>query len=82
VNHINGNAGFPPMFVARAGKEHIPQLNQTIDLFLTKANSFNLPITFVNHPAGVHGFDTQTNDARSREIVAQAITFLKNHLLE
>jgi acetyl esterase/lipase len=80
ITHVKDTNGFPPMLVARAGKENNPDLNPTIDSFLIKANGFNLPVTFVNHPAGVHGFDTQTNDARSREIVGSVVSFLLDHL--
>jgi acetyl esterase/lipase len=80
VNYVKDADNFPPMLVARAGKENNPDLNRTIDSFLMKANAGNIPVTFVNHPAGVHGFDTQTNDARSREIVGQVVNFLQSHL--
>jgi hypothetical protein len=34
----------------------------------------------MNHPVGVHGFDNQNDDARSREIIEGLLTFLKTHL--
>ena len=46
-----------PLFVARAGRDEMPRLNETLDAFLTKAVARNLPITFANHPTGPHAFD-------------------------
>jgi hypothetical protein len=34
----------------------------------------------LNHPRGVHGFDNQTDDDRSREIIRRALEFMKTHL--
>jgi hypothetical protein len=34
----------------------------------------------MNHPQGVHGFDNQNDDDRSREIVRSAIAFMQVHL--
>ena len=33
-----------------------------------------------NHPTGVHGFDNQNEDDRSRELIQSAIAFMKSHL--
>jgi len=37
-------------------------------------------ITFANHPSGVHGFDNQNDDNRSREIIRSVLAFMKSHL--
>lgn len=71
---------FPPLFIARAGKEHNKGLNESIDSFILKANSNNLGVTLINHPSGVHGFDTQNNDERSREIIESMLIFLQCNL--
>jgi hypothetical protein len=34
----------------------------------------------MNHPRGEHGFDVLNDDARSREIIAHTILFLKECL--
>jgi ketosteroid isomerase-like protein len=34
----------------------------------------------MNHPAGVHGFDNQTDDERSREIIRRALEFMRENL--
>jgi hypothetical protein len=68
------------MFVARAGLDGIPGINDSIDRFARVALTQNSPITIVNHPRGEHGFDTQTDDERSREIIRSALTFMRAHL--
>ena len=70
----------PPLFIARAGRDGIPLLNTGLDHFVAGALAANLPLTLMNHPEGVHGFDNQNDDARSREILGAAITFARSHL--
>ncbi len=70
---------FPAMFIGRAGKD-APWINETIDRFVARALDLNETIEVMNHPGGQHGFDLLDDDARSREIVARAIEFLKAHL--
>lgn len=81
ITHLGGDAGrIPPLFVARAGLDQIPTMNDSIDRFVREAVRQNAAVTFVNHPRGVHGFDNQTDDARSREIVRAALDFMRTHL--
>ena len=75
-----GKPSFKPLFVARAGRDAIPTLNERLDRFVASAIAANAPITFVNHPSGVHGFDVENDDERSREIIRAAIAFMKTHL--
>jgi acetyl esterase/lipase len=70
----------PPMFIARAGLDEVPTMNDSIDRFVREAISKNASIIVANHPQGVHGFDNQTDDDRSREIIRAAIDFMKLHL--
>jgi acetyl esterase/lipase len=76
----NGGDRIAPMFIARAGLDEIPAMNDSIDRFVREAISGNAPITFANHPQGVHGFDNQNDDERSREIIRSAIDFMKARL--
>ena len=46
-----------PLFIARAGRDQTPQLNETIDRFLVKALTCNLPVSVVNYPQAPHAFD-------------------------
>lgn len=72
--------GVPPMFIARAGRDGIPLLNDGLDRFVAGALQANVSLTLMNHPEGVHGFDNQNHDDRSREILRAAIWFARKHL--
>ena len=78
----HGAAKLPPMFVARAGRDQIPDLEPGLDRFVAEVVHRNITLEFMNHPLGVHGFDNQNDDARSREIVRAAIEFIKTNLTE
>ena len=71
---------FPPLFLARAGRDAIPTLNERLDAFIGSAIAANAPITLVNHPNGAHGFDVANDDERSREIIRAALEFMQAHL--
>ncbi len=75
-----GADNLAPIFIARAGLDRIPTLNDSVDRFVREAVARNAPVALYNHPAGVHGFDNQTPDARSREIVRAALDFMRTHL--
>jgi acetyl esterase/lipase len=70
----------PPMFIARAGHDEVPTMLDSIDRFINEALARNIALSFANHPEGVHGFDNQNNDDRSREIIRTAIEFIRLHL--
>jgi acetyl esterase/lipase len=70
----------PPMFIARAGHDEVPTMLDSIDRFEAEALSKDIALTLVNHPQGVHGFDNQNDDERSREIIRAAIEFIRLHL--
>jgi acetyl esterase/lipase len=69
-----------PMLIARAGRDEVPMLNESLDRFVTRALAANAPITVINHHSGEHGFDNQNDDERSREIIRTAIEFMRTHL--
>jgi acetyl esterase/lipase len=75
-----GAEGLAPVFVARAGLDQIPTLNDSVERFVREAVRQNAAVALYNHPRGVHGFDNQTPDARSREIVRAALDFMRTHL--
>jgi hypothetical protein len=68
------------MFIARAGHDEVPTMLDSIDRFINEALARNIALSFANHPEGVHGFDNQNNDDRSREIIRTAIEFIRLHL--
>jgi dienelactone hydrolase len=72
-------APFPYMLIARAGKDN-PLLNATVDTFLREALAAGVPLELLNHPTGQHAFDILDDDARSKEVLARTLEFLKTHL--
>ncbi len=70
-----------PIFIVRAGLDNVPRLNQTMDYFVTKAVSNNVPIIFINYTEGHHGFDAYDDNEKSCQIIKQTIDFMKFHLL-
>jgi hypothetical protein len=70
-----------PLFIARAGQDELPHLNETLDRFMSKALARNLPLTFVNHHAAPHAFDLLDDSVTSREIVRQILAFMRFHLI-
>jgi len=70
-----------PLFIVRAGRDETPHLNETIDSFLSKVLTCNVPITFVNHAAAPHAFDLVHDSETSRETIRQILRFMQFHLL-
>jgi hypothetical protein len=69
-----------PLFVARAGRDHMPGLNDALDQFAGAALAANLPLTLVNHATGPHAFDLFDDSRQSHEIVKQMLAFVRFHL--
>ena len=69
-----------PLFVARAGRDEMPRLNEGVDRFLSKALSRNLPVTLVNHSEGPHAFDLFDDSDTSREVIREVLAFLRFRL--
>jgi len=69
-----------PLLIVRAGQEQFANLNESIDRFLARALTRNLPITFVNHATGPHAFDLLQDSETSREIIRQVLSFLRSQL--
>jgi hypothetical protein len=70
-----------PLFIVRAGRDEMPQLNDTMDRFLSRAVSSNLRIRFTNHPNAPHGFDLSDDSEAAHEIIASILSFMRFHLL-
>jgi acetyl esterase/lipase len=68
-----------PLLIARAGQDD-KALNATVDAFVLEALKLNLPVELLTQPEGRHGFDILDDEARSREIVARTLAFLKSNL--
>lgn len=69
-----------PLFIARAGEDESPHLNQTLDPFVAAALKRNLPITFVNHHTAPHAFDLFDDSEKTREIIRQILAFMQFQL--
>ncbi len=81
ITYLQNDANkIPPMFIARAGHDEVATMLDSIDRFVAEALSKDIALTLVNHPQGVHGFDNQNDDERSREIIRTAIEFIRLHL--
>jgi hypothetical protein len=61
------------------GLDH-PLLNNATDRFVQEGLAKNVTLEAMNHPGGRHGFDIIDDDARSREIIARTLEFLKARL--
>jgi len=66
-----------PLFLARAGADPCPGLNDAMDRFIAEGLKRGLPLTLVNHPTGPHAFDLMDDSDMTRHVVAQAIEFLR-----
>jgi acetyl esterase/lipase len=73
-------ANLPPIFLAMAGEDQIPRLNDSIERFMRAAVANRVEIDFALHRRGVHGFDQRNHGACTREILERAITFVQRHL--
>jgi dienelactone hydrolase len=65
-----------PIFFARAGLERAVYI-KSVDLFIQKALAANMELDVANHSQGHHGFDILDDNARSRQIIARTIEFIK-----
>jgi hypothetical protein len=69
-----------PMLFVRAGRDQFPGLNETLDRLMAEALARNLPIWFVNHATGAHGFDLDEDSEIADGIVRHVLSFLQLHL--
>lgn len=70
----------PPLLIARAGRDSLRGVNESIDEFVAEALAHDLNFELHNHPAGEHGFDVLNDDDRSRTIVRRTLAFFQEHL--
>jgi acetyl esterase/lipase len=70
----------PPILLSKAGLDD-PQLNESIDRFVNAALARGVTLDLMTHPSGHHAFDILDDDARSREIIARTLAFLREHVL-
>jgi acetyl esterase/lipase len=70
----------PPLFLAMAGEDQIPRLNESIERFMRAAVEHRVQIDFALHRHGVHGFDQRNRDARTAEILERVMSFVRRHV--
>lgn len=69
-----------PLFIARSGQDELPGLNDALGHFVSAAVRWNLPMTFVNHPAAPHCFELNDDSELSRSIIGQMLAFMQSYL--
>jgi hypothetical protein len=69
-----------PMFIARAGKDQTPYLNEVLDQFVVSALQRNMEITFANHADAPHAFDLFDNSHITHVIIQEILDFLNLQL--
>jgi acetyl esterase/lipase len=72
-------ATVPPIFLAMAGRDAIPRLNESVVRFLQAAVDARVAIDFYLHPIGEHGFDRRNRDQRTRAIIEATLAFVRRH---
>jgi len=68
------------VMIIRAGKDDVPYINQSLKNFYGKAINQNLPITLINYPNALHGFDFTNDNEITRQIIKNTIEFWKFNL--
>lgn len=71
--------GLPPILVATADRDSQPFLVGT-ERFIARGYELGADLRVLRHPGGQHGFDARDDDARSREIIVDALDFLTEQL--
>ena len=77
VDDLPTDAG---LFIARAGQDETPGLNETLDRFVAKALERNRNLTLVSLPQAPHAFDLRYDREASREVIRAALGFLRFQL--
>jgi hypothetical protein len=70
----------PPLYLARAGADAIPDLLPGLDRFVAEALARDYPLTLANNPGAEHGFDIGDPAPRTLEIIEGMLDFLRRHL--
>jgi acetyl esterase/lipase len=82
VEQIARNPKAPPILIARAGHDQIPELLAGLDRFISVALKSDANVTLMNNPGAPHGFDNKEGTERTREILHAVIRFLDEHLTD
>ncbi len=82
VNPLNNGTfpKLPPVLVVRAGRDDMPGLNNSIDLFILQGLQRNEPVTSLNLPDAHHAFDIVDKSASTQQTIRSILAFFLNHL--
>lgn len=69
-----------PILIVHAGKDFVPNTDESLTLFLNKAVSQKVPFTLIQYATGIHGFDVYADNEEIREIIKTTLEFWKFNL--
>ena len=69
-----------PVLIVHAGKDFVPNTDESLTVFLDKAVRHKVPFTLIHYATGVHGFDIYADNTETREIIKATLEFWKFHL--
>jgi acetyl esterase/lipase len=73
---VRRNGCHAPILAVRAGRDTASS-HRSLATFLEAALAGDVAIELLNHPEGEHAFDVRNDDARSREIIARTLQFIR-----
>lgn len=76
---INWNKNVP-LYIVKAGLDNDPYAFSSILSFCNNALDQNLPVTLINYPNGLHGFDFLNDNDTTRMIIKNTLDFWKFYL--
>ncbi|MDQ1444248.1 MAG: hypothetical protein QOI20_712, partial [Acidimicrobiaceae bacterium] len=76
---LEDGVALPPLLVVRCGQD-AEELNQSIDDFTNAAWDRDLPVELIAYEDGHHAFEVVDHVDESRQVVAQTVEFLQEHL--
>ena len=79
LDDLEPDPALPPLLVVRAGQDH-PELNRTIDEFVSAATARHVAVELVHQPYGHHAFDVADDTDASRDVIRRVLAFLRDHL--
>ena len=69
-----------PILIVHAGKDFVPNTDESLTGFLDKAVKQKVPFTLINYATGIHGFDVYADNKEIREIIKTTLEFWKFNL--
>jgi tetratricopeptide (TPR) repeat protein len=69
----------PPVLIGRAGLDS-PDINRSVELFISRMFALNGDVNLLSHPLGRHGFDIYDDNEQTRDVIAATVAFLKSRL--